>query len=329
MKKLQALKSVYSYYFPEIRDLISDLTKNYPHEVFLQSISPGLDDFHFKVIDQYQRFIKPILPKLSDFEYRYFTNGSSEGIFHLLVYLKVNYPNSPIYVFKGEYEGYLQYAIQLGITIKEVDYEIELHKLPLGFWFISNPSARNGNIIPNVKILQICRAGHRIILDGAYVGLTKPYEFEISHPNIFSVVTSLSKPLGLFYYRIGFIFTREEIKTLYPNIWFKNIFSLLIAREIFSRFKCDYFYNKYRPVQLKIIKEIKKDIRIPIKPSDSLLLGYFNRSKVSGLNNRQLVEIEKYRRGDHYRFCLTPYFLEKQKNHKGLYNNCELGNFGI
>jgi len=312
MKNIKAMKSVYSYYFPEIRQMIDDLTRKFPHEVFLQSITPGLDDFHFKIIDRYQEFIKLYLPNLADFKYRYFTNGSSEGIFHLLIYLTVNYPDVPIYVFKGEYEGYGQYALQLKKEIIEVDFESDPKKMENGFWFISNPSARNGNIIPNEKINRICDAGHKVIIDGAYVGLTKPFCFDITHPNIFAYVSSLSKPLGLFYYRIGFVFSREEIKTLYPNIWFKNIFSLLIADEIFKKFKCDYFYNKYRKLQIRVIGEIREDTGLPIKASDSLLLGYFNEKEGEETGEGVQEGIKRFQRGEFYRFCLTPYFLEKE-----------------
>lgn len=310
MTKLKAMRSVYAYYFPEIRKLIDQMVKNYPHRVFLQSISPGLDDFHFGVIKKYEKYIVDYLPALSDFNYRYFTNGSSEGIFHLLIYLKMNFDNPLIYVWKGEYEGYVQYAKELDLKVIEVDFEADPKRLPTGFWFISNPSARNGSIIANEKIDEICQANHKVIIDCAYVGLTKRYAFDISHPNIIAVITSLSKPLGLFYYRIGFTFSREQIKTLFPNIWFKNIFSLLIAEKVFSTFKADYFYNKYRKTQLKIIGEINKETGLRIKPSDALLLGYLDRK---GISENKLAEIERFKRGDYFRFCLTPYFLSLEK----------------
>lgn len=312
MNKLRAMRSVYSYYFPEIRQLISGLTKKYPHEVFLRSVSPGLDDFHSEIIEQYQNYIKTFLPGLNDFKYRYYTNGSSEGIFHLLVCLKMNYPRLPIYVFKGEYEGYRQYASQLHKEVKEVDYETNPKKLSQGFWFISNPSARDGNIIPNEKIIRICQAGHKVILDATYVGSTRQHVFDIKNPNIFGIVISLSKPLGLFYYRIGFTFTREEVGTLYPNIWFKNIFSLLVAKEIFEKYNCHYFYDRYRPIQLKIVREIRKETGFPVEPSDSLLLGYINNDVACKLDENQLKKIERFCRGEFYRFCLTPYFLERE-----------------
>lgn len=315
MKKLKAIRSVYSYYFPEIRDLITGLTKKYPHEVFLYSIFPGLDDFHLPIIKKYLNFISPYTLGLDKFPYHYFTNGSSEGIFHLLAYFKTKEPQTPIYVLKGEYEGYEEYGKNLNINVQEIDLSLaQIPSLKKGLWFISNPSARNGNIIPNQEILKICQSGHRVIIDGAYFGLTKRYSFNLNQPNIVAVVTSLSKPLGLFYYRIGFAFTRFEMPTLEPNKWFKNIFSLIIADKIFSQFKADYFYKKYKPIQEKIIKKINQETGLGMKISEALLLGFLDKKASQKLDKQQLEEISRLKRGDFYRFCLTPYFLEEENN---------------
>lgn len=314
MKRLKAIRSVYAYYFPEIRKLIDELTKKFPHEVFLKSIEPGLDNFHFPIIRRYLKFNQSLVPYLKDFRFRYVTNGSNEAIFHLLVALAVAKQKKPLYIFKGEYEGYQGYAQNLGIKVKVVDSEkIDPASLKKGFWFISNPSARNGKIIPNKVILGICRAGHEVVLDLTYIGLTRSYQFEVNHPNILAVITSLSKPFGLFYYRIGFAFARDKIATLEPNIWFKNIFSLLIADKILSSFKPQYFYRKYRPIQQKIIREIKSQTGIEIKPSDVVILGYLGRKNTQKLGKSQIEEIERFQRGDFYRFCLTPYFLKEER----------------
>lgn len=308
------MRSVYAYYFPEVRRLISKLTQNYPHKVFLKSIKPGLDNFHFKVIDKYLEHYREYFPKLKDFGFRYFTNGSSEGIFHLLTYIKVHDNDSPIYVFEGEYEGYKEYAKSLKLEVLEVNPEkTDFEKLEKGFWFISNPSARNGNIIPIRDIEKIAKAGHKIILDLTYVGLTKKFVFDVNHENIFAVVTSLSKPFGLFYYRIGFVFCKEEIETLKANIWFKNIFSLLIAGKIFSKFKPDSFFKKYKKTQKKVLEKIEKDTKISIQASDVVILGFLTKKDAENLSQKQKESIERYKRGDFYRFCLTPYFLETEK----------------
>ena len=39
-EKVMPLKAVYAYYFPEVRGIIDKVDENYPHETFLQSVSP-------------------------------------------------------------------------------------------------------------------------------------------------------------------------------------------------------------------------------------------------------------------------------------------------
>ena len=300
---MKATRTVYCYYFPEIRKIIDGLTRKFPHEVFLQSIEPGLDDFHFPIIEKFIKFHGKTLPALKNFNHRYFTSGASEGIFHLLVKIKTENPETPIYTLKGEYEGYKEYAIRMGLKIIEVNENEDFSKLKPGIFFISNPSARNGNIINNKFVNEICRY-HKVIFDGTYVGLTKEYEFDISNPNIIAVISSMSKPFGLYYYRIGFTFSREPVETLEANIWFKNIFSLLIANKIFDEIKPQELYNKYRTAQEKIIEKINKEENLNLNISDVLLLA--NMEEKNNL-------LEKYRRDKFYRLCLTPYFLEEEK----------------
>ena len=98
VKKFEAIRPVYTYYFPEIRKMVSEMTSNYPHAVYLQSINPGLDNFERPVIDKLYEFYKNDIKGLQSFNYRYPTAGSSEGIFHILVHIKTNYPGIPIYV---------------------------------------------------------------------------------------------------------------------------------------------------------------------------------------------------------------------------------------
>jgi hypothetical protein len=305
MNKLKTIKSVYSYYFPEIRKIIDDVTREFPHEIFLKSIFPKLDDFHFPIIDKYVKSYSSILPHLENFKYKYVTNGSSEAIFHLLVYLKTKNPNTIIYVLNGEYEGYKEYSRSINLRIVEIDTKKDPKDLEKGVWFISNPSAINGNIVPDDAIRKICEAGHKVVMDCSYVGLTKLHTFYVSHPNIMAVLSSFSKPFGLFYYRIGFTFSKEKLESLEGNIWFKNMLSLIIVDKILSEFDSEYFYKKYRPLQKMIIDDINRDFKLNMKPSDVVILGYMD--KVSNPDS-----FEQFKRGDCYRFCLTPYFLEKE-----------------
>jgi len=314
MKKLKTIRAVYAYYFPEIRKLISEITTDYPHKEFLKSINPGLDDYEKPIIEKMIKFYKKDVEGLEEFQYRYPTNGSSEGIYHLLSRIKKDDPESPIYTLEGEYEGYRECAVGLGLKVQEIPEDFEtIMKLKPGYWFISNPSGRDGNLLEDTLINQIADLGHKIIVDLAYLGLTKRYIFDYSHPNIVAILTSMSKPFGLFYYRVGFTFTREPVNTLYGSKWFKNILSLIIADKIFSTFTADYIYQKYAPVQKGILEQIKKETGIVLRQSDVLLLAHLTENDFEGLSEEQKGIVAPFKRGTGYRFCLTQYFLERKK----------------
>ena len=294
--------------------MISSITKYYPHKEFLKSISPGLDDYEKPIIEKMIKFYQEDVKGFKDFGYRYPTNGSSEGIYHLLSKIKTEEPDVPIYSLEGEYEGYRECAAGMGMKVQEVPEDMEIiNNLPVGYWFISNPSARNGNIVENNLIKQIADLGNKVILDLAYLGSTKRHMFELTHPNIMAVLTSMSKPFGLFYYRLGFTFSREPVKTLYGTKWFKNILSLIIADKVFGTFTSDYFYKKYSQIQKEILKQINNEIGIGIRLSDVFLLGYLTAGDFEKLSNEQKEMVAPFKRGEYYRFCLTQYFLEREK----------------
>jgi histidinol-phosphate/aromatic aminotransferase/cobyric acid decarboxylase-like protein len=310
MKKLKTIRAVYSYYFPEIRKIISDITKDFPHGEFLKSISPGLDDYEKPIIQKMIKFYEKDVVGFEGFQYRYPTSGSSEGIYHLLSRIKKDDPESPIYTLEGEYEGYRECAAGLGLKVQEISEDTEaIRSLPKGYWFVSNPSGRAGNILPNNLINQIADLGHKVVVDMAYLGMTRRQKFDLSHPNIVAVLTSMSKPFGLFYYRVGFTFTREPVKTLYATKWFKNILSLIIADKVFSTFTADYIYQKYAPVQKEILEQIKKETGIELRRSDVLILAHLTEKDFEKLTQKQKKMVKPFKRSIGYRFCLTQYFL--------------------
>ncbi len=306
--KVSATRTVYCYYFPEIRRLISRLGTHFPHQVFLRSITPGLDDFHEPLITAYMKMVKPQLPHLASYPYHYITAGASEGIFHVLAEIAARKKRPRLYVFEGEYEGYEAYGNNLELKFKQVDWGTDPKQLSPGIFFISNPSARNGNIIPNSVIKAIGDAGHEIILDVTYVGLTAPHRFLDNHKAISTVIVSLSKPYGLYYYRLGFCFSRQRRETLSANKWFKNIFSIIVGQKIIAKYPYPYLFNKYRTKQKKALACLKEETGLEVHASDVLLLGYLPKNEAT-----KPAALVTYRRGQTFRFCLTPYFLKLEK----------------
>jgi hypothetical protein len=343
LTKFKAMKAVYSYVYPEVRPIIEKMGY-IPIELFLTSTPVGkaqdiidglgfrkrfvvprnsdgnvsLDDIHEPIIDrlveEYEDIGK-VVSGLKDFGYRYPTSGSSQGIFHLLADLKQKGLDK-IYMLKGEYEGYREYGNTLGIKTVEIDslnYS-SIKRYKPGVWFISNPSARDGNIIPNEYVMNLCEAGHKVILDLAYVGMTKDYKFNLDHENIVGTVMSLSKPYGLFRFRTGITFTKEPVDSLYANKWFKDVGRLLLGLKVVEDIGVHKLHDKYVGFQSHIIRSLNDGLGLDIKQSDVFLLGYTTVSGTKDYGDKKLSLISSYRRSDNYRFCLTPYFEELEKN---------------
>jgi histidinol-phosphate/aromatic aminotransferase/cobyric acid decarboxylase-like protein len=299
---------VRAYYLPEVRNEISDLARNYPHGIYLEPLTPDLDDFHKPVIKAYIGKFGNFLKGLEDYKWQYCTAGSSEGIFHLLAKIKAQNPDAIIYTLKGEYEGYKEYSKPLGLKTVEVS-DVSDAKVP-GYWFISNPSARDGNVIGDELIRKVCDAGHKVIFDATYLGCIPSAVMDVSNPNIIAVLSSMSKPFGMFYYRTGFAFLREEMESLYGNKWFKNIFSLLAAQRIIEKFGPDKLVPKYKRLQNSVVADLKKRTGLPLVASDVFLMATVDRHAAT---NEQLRQVQMWKRGDEYRICLTPYFMDREK----------------
>lgn len=177
-----------------------------------------------------------------------------------------------MYTIPGEYEGYEAYGNNIGLEFEKHELDT-LFTIRPGIIFLSNPNARDGTIIDNETITRLCEYGHKIIYDITYVGLVNIHLFDVSHPNIIAVIASMSKPFGLYYYRIGFCFSRIPLPTLIPNKWFKNIASLIVANHILTNIKPGELYNKYKPYQDKAIQKFSNIVNVEITPSNILLLG--------------------------------------------------------
>ncbi len=333
--QLKAMKAVYTYFFPEVRKLVHSVD-NVDDNLFLTTINVeeaqkivdslgfrkrivvpatldrkvNLDAIHEPVIDRIVEIYESVVPGISGFNSRYFTSGSSEGIFHSLAELKAKGTNK-IFTLSGEYEGYKEYGKTLGISTEEIDLErVKISDLERGVWFISNPSARDGNIIPDEKIEELCNLGNKVFLDLAYVGSTRDHEFNVFHENIPAVFLSFSKPYGVFRFRIGFTFSREPINSLYANKWFKDVQRVLTAAKIAEDIGSRALHVKYKEKQSNIINRLNQEHELNIQASDALLLGNIPKSEADRLSGAQRTMLSPYKRGEGYRLCLTPYYEE-------------------
>ena len=323
MKKLEALTTIYSYMYPEVRNVILETFAPEFLSKLLQSPNE-MDVMHVPIIQKYVDSHAETVSGLANFPYRYPTAGSEEGIREVITHL-LNQGVEEIYVLKGEYEGYNFVSQTRGyktvsgknhVKTLEIDPDkVKFADLKPGWFFISNPSARDGNVIPEEFMNEIRKAGHLIFYDLAYADSTNPNDkFDLKHENDRFAVVSFSKPFGLFYFRVGFAFSKEEIPSLYANKWFKVVPSLLVANAVLDKIKPGELYKKYRPVQEAIVEGINRDFDLGIKPSDALLLAHLKDEDAKHLSAPQLDLISQFRRGNGYRFCLKPYYEKFERS---------------
>jgi len=310
MNGFKAITTVYSYYLPEVRAVVDRLFASFPHDVFLRaSEGEGLDRFHEPVMGKFTAVHREEVPGLQAFAHRYPTAGSEEGIREYLSMLALE-GVSEVYMFAGDYEGYREVAKSRGIRVREVPWGTDPAILPAGHWFLSDPSARDGNRVATDVVRAICDAGHRLFYDLSYLGSTGPAVFDVTHPNIAAVAVSFSKSYGLFYWRIGFLFSRREVPALYANKWFKSVPGLLLADRVLAGLDMPAVAARYKKIQARVVADINAAHGLRLRPSDSFLLAHMTTGDAAGLPADTRAELEKFRRGDGWRFCLTRYLKD-------------------
>jgi hypothetical protein len=176
---------------------------------------------------------------------------------------------------------------------------------PGDIFMLSQPSAIDGNLWPGYdEFLRHMAERHpqvEIMLDLCYVGLVaRDYAIEIGYPNIGRLFFSLSKIFGVYYHRMGGVFSKREIPGLYGNMWFKNLHSIHLARRLLEASTVRTIPDMFRPCQEAVVRKLQN--RYPtLQPSDAVLLGHHQfDADVATATDRLL------RRDDVVRYCLAP-----------------------
>ena len=325
------MEAVYSYPFPEVRSLLNSIRlpaefmlntlpveqaqtylKGYKFNPKLELVSTpdgslDLDELHVPIIRRIKKQLLPLLPGLDNFTDVYPTPGSSQAIFTLMAEWKAKGDLKSIAILEGEYEGYAAYAACLNIPVT-------IRKTLLGHapkegevWFVSNPSAIDGNFIDSNIWDTFVHTGHQIVYDAAYIGLVSKGSVDVSSPNIKAITVSPSKVFGVFRYRLtGLCFTRKPVSSLYGTKWFKDIPALLDTLKLYETFKSYELSYKYTKAQKDICTALGKIAGGAITPSDTLLLAFSSKTVDT--------QFQKYARNkDVYRFGLTKLFEDYEK----------------
>ena len=318
--KLGLSKTVYSLLYPEAKKVLDNLWNEKPHSMYERPYLDKQDGSHLDFFNTWLNWTSSVL-KIDKGLIKYFypTAGSSEAIRDSIAVLAskfLTHAHQPsIHVFDGEYEGYASYARAFGLRVvkhNRSEYEKSLEKTrPVSgdLFYLSQPSSIDGNVWTGYDDFMIFLSAKypdfKVMLDICYVGtVAKSYQINLTFSNIESVFFSLSKVFGVYYHRIGGVFSRNEISSLHGNRYFKNLFSLRLGTELMTRYGVQELPNKYYNAQFNIIKQLNK--KFPdILPSDVVILAHGPKKK--GMYG-QLT------RGDSVRVCITP-SMDKELNY--------------
>ncbi len=245
------------------------------------------DAMHNAYFDRWIEWSSPIVRfEAAAFPFRYPTAGASEGIFKLMAEYAgqslAEGAEPSVHIFEGEYEGYAAYAASLNLRCvrherarwQEIIEEIDRGAM---FW-ISQPSAIDGNVWPDfesfVALLAAKRPDVAVIPDLTYVGsIARDFTVTLDQSNIPAFVLSHSKPFGGYYHRVGGVFSRTEVSSLFGNKWFKNLLSLAWGTEMMRRHGVFDLPRKYREAQERAAAKIGASLGIGLEAADVMLIG--------------------------------------------------------
>jgi hypothetical protein len=244
------------------------------------------DAAHAGFFSAWRDWVEPVADIGDRFEFMYPTAGASEGLIHLIT----SYGNIArkekfepvIHIFEGEYEGYPAYAESQFIAVRRhcrSTWETTLDQIgPRDQVYVSQPSAIDGNLWQDFSRfaarLHERQPTAEVIADLTYVGaVARDYHVSVDYPNVKAVVFSLSKPMGVYYHRIGGLFSQAAMPSLFGNQWFKNLLSLRYGTELLRRFGVRELPQKSAPLQRQAAAIVATMLNVPIEPADVMLLG--------------------------------------------------------
>lgn len=332
VKNAGASKTVYALVTPETEAAKHAILGNClasPDEARRQHLEQFRDAWtgkqfvlHEAFLARWMAWATPVVALPSaDFPWRYPTAGGSEALFHVIT----AYGNRSrserfepeVHVFLGEYEGYKAYAEACGISVIEhdrADWERVARSLPpTALFCISQPSAIDGNVWPQANAffehLAAGAAEPRLLLDVTYVGSiaeAPASRIGADSPAVQAVAFSLSKPFGVYYDRIGGIFCREAMPSLFGNQWFKNLTSLQLGLALIERHDVFDLPRRYKSVQREAATLVGRRLGIALEPSDVTILAQASRTDALDPGLAAFLRRPANNPQARLRVCLTP-----------------------
>ena len=265
--------TVYSLVFPETRAVLSELWAAHPHGMYEAPWTARQDAMHEDFFALWADW-SGLDDVAGRFPHAYPCAGSSEAIRDAICLMAAQVPRPRLVMVDGDYEGYPALAAAYGVEVVRlrrarwredlaaVDGPVEL--------FVSQPSSIDGNVWPGLDALVQAFPGP-VNLDLCYLGCTRrPFSVDLSAPNLQRIFFSLSKVYGVYYHRIGGVWSKTEMPGLWGNRWFKNLFSLRLGTELMRRYPRDLLPVRHAPVQDAVAAAYP---HATLVPSDVVLLA--------------------------------------------------------
>lgn len=150
-------------------------------------------------------------------------------------------------MFRGEYMYHLAVHRNLNISYKWLEdgpLEIGDHVV------MSMPFADTGCIHPQAQSILDTAAllDVPVLIDAAFLGLTKGIAFDFSHPAIDTIAVSLSKAFPLAYARVGMRLTKKDLDDgldIYHKTSYENRLGAALGLMFMSNYGIDYNQKCY------------------------------------------------------------------------------------
>ncbi len=319
-KELEAIgvsKTVYGYLYPEVEEVMARTFRD-PKLIEMQrrGYTKRQDSMGQSFLDTYRDWTRDILNIDAErFRFVYPTAGSAEAIREsIAVQGTANRASGPttLHMFDGDYEGYVAYARAHGVNLvlhERDGYTESLRDVgPGDTFYISQPSGIDGNLWTGYDRFMTWLEAHQptlgVFVDLAYLGTLRDDRARIGthYKNIRGIFFSLSKAFGIFYQRIGGMFSDREWPSLYANrLWFKNLVNLTLGEELMRQFQPHTLPAKYHPAQTAVVAGLRGRFGPAVEPSDSVLLAHQPAQEPLDPVQRELCRTRRV-----VRYCLTP-----------------------
>ena len=325
-----AIPTIYSYYYPETKNMIDQLNSTYAHSdyeaVWRKTNLVGESSLPEYIEEFFSAFeLASGLENKKDFYKKYITNGSSEAIRESFAEYKAQWGDKArIHMFLGEYEGFYQFAkcFDIDVVFHARESYVDSLRIAKGheIFIITNPSSIDGNEWSGfhdfVSFISQYHSGLELYVDLTYLGValnSTNFIKDLMNSRVLSkIFFSMSKSFGMYYHRLGGVYSKVIMGSLEGNRWFHNKFSIRLGTDLLNRYNLSFLPSTIKIYQNRVVDILKNELNDnSIKSSDSVLIATGNKC-VGYIDPRN-----RFNRINIARYCLTPGIYKLYMEDKG------------